>query len=114
MDTPHTVGNRFLQARVLSKLSQKQVALALGATRQMVSAWERGIATPSLRHLTQVCGLYHCSCGWLLSGEVGAPTPPRAGSASAAPIDGMGLMYLIFGNTGVADPYPLAPTAGRA
>jgi GTP pyrophosphokinase len=46
------------ERRLERGLTCEQVALALGVTRQAVSAWERGVHRPSFKHLHKLAYLY--------------------------------------------------------
>lgn len=52
-------------------LSQEELAQRLSLTRQSISKWENGSASPELDKLMQLCELFHCTLDDLLKGEVG-------------------------------------------
>lgn len=60
-------------------LSQEQLAERLGVSRQAVSKWESGAATPELEKLIALCELYHLSLDQLLG--LPAPAPEQQSAA---------------------------------
>ncbi len=50
--------------------SQEELAQRLSVTRQSVSKWENGSASPELDKLMQLCELFHCTLDELLKGEI--------------------------------------------
>lgn len=51
-------------------LSQEELAERLDVSRQSVSKWENGSASPELEKLMQICDLFHCTLDELLKGEL--------------------------------------------
>lgn len=45
-------------ARVNRKLTQNEVAIALGVTKKTVSSWENGKTVPNFDKIEALCGLY--------------------------------------------------------
>lgn len=71
-------GERLKQARINSLMSQDHVASCLRVTRQSVSAWERGVASPSAVQLAELSELL-CVCAHaLLFGETFAKSAIQA------------------------------------
>lgn len=60
-------------------LSQEQLAEHLGVSRQAVSKWESGAATPELEKLISLCELYHLSLDQLLG--LSSPAPEQQSAA---------------------------------
>ena len=74
----HGLGARIKSARMALGMSQDYVARSLGGTRQAVSAWERGIASPSAIQLAELSELF-CVCAHeLLFGDSFAKSGIRA------------------------------------
>lgn len=48
-------------ARLKSKMTQKQVAEALGISQAVVANWERGKRSPSVSRLMELANLYNTS-----------------------------------------------------
>lgn len=72
------LGARIKSARMALGMSQDYVASSLGGTRQAVSAWERGIASPSAIQLAELSELF-CVCAHeLLFGDSFAKSGIRA------------------------------------
>ena len=61
-------------------LSQEQLAERLGVSRQAVSKWETGEATPELSKLAALCSVLNVSADWLLN-DIG-PEPPQEDGAA--------------------------------
>ena len=60
------LGTRLQEQRQLLKLSQKEVAKAIGVSPSVVSNYESGERTPSVENLMALAGLYRCSTDYLL------------------------------------------------
>ena len=60
------LGERLMEQRVLRKLSQKEVAIAVGVSVSVISNYEHGERTPSVETLMSLAGLYRCSTDYLL------------------------------------------------
>jgi len=64
-----TLGNRLYEMRKSRKMSQEQVAEALGVTRQTVSKWETDQTTPDFDKIIPLCNLYGITSEELLKGK---------------------------------------------
>lgn len=60
------LGERLQNQRVLLNISQKEAAIAIGASASIISNYESGERTPSLENLIALARLYHCSTDYLL------------------------------------------------
>lgn len=76
-DVDEVRGARLVYARRLTKLSQKQIADAVGVARQSVIEWEKGGAIEEWR-MDAVAAAYNASRGWIRYGE-GDPPPGGSG-----------------------------------
>lgn len=63
------LGERLQQKRCNLKLSQKEVANAVGVNPSVISNYENGERTPSVEVLMSLASLYHCSVDYLLGIE---------------------------------------------
>lgn len=63
------LGGRIREARLERGMSQDYVACALGGSRQAVSAWERGLASPSAVQLAELSELFCVCAHGLLFGD---------------------------------------------
>ena len=64
----HTLGNYLRKAREDNKMSQRQVADALGYTSpQFISNFERGLCSPPLNKLRVLIDLYDLNAGKVMS-----------------------------------------------
>ena len=56
--------NRICSERAASKMTQTELAVKIGVTRDTISAWERGGDVPgsALKKMTEV---FECSMDWL-------------------------------------------------
>jgi len=70
MSEPTTLGKRIASARRRSeaKLTQAQIAEALGVTPQAVSGWERDESRPDIHKLEALASLLGTSLEWLIQG----------------------------------------------
>ena len=75
------LAERISPLRKQPALSQEQLAEALGVSRQTVSKWENGPATPELEKLRALARGFGVTLDELVAG--GAPTP--AGATAPAP-----------------------------
>ena len=63
------LGERLQQKRCNLKLSQKEVANAVGVNPSVISNYENGERTPSVEVLVALASLYQCSVDYLLGIE---------------------------------------------
>ncbi len=100
------LGERILRLRGEKKMSQEELAEALGVSRQSVSKWENSASVPELDKLVQMGELFGVSLDELVKGE--AARPPEAQEAARAVPDGgdrgiggtrriIGVILLCFG-----------------
>lgn len=64
-----TLQEKILYLRKRAGLSQEALAEKLGVSRQAVSKWETGDATPELSKLVQLAREFNVTTDWLLSEE---------------------------------------------
>lgn len=67
------INERIRQRRKEKKLTQKQIANAVGVSRVSVSQWESGDTSPKGKNLYQLCHVLQCQPDWLLYGKEGSP-----------------------------------------
>ena len=68
-----------LQAlRAERNMTQEQVAMLLGVSRQSVTKWEAAKSYPEMDKLLKICQIFECSLDDLVTGDVAA----LAGNAS--------------------------------
>ena len=60
------IGMRIALARKASSLSQEQLGGIIGANKQTVSRWERGIRSPDGEYLRAIADACNCSADFLL------------------------------------------------
>lgn len=60
------LGERLQKQRIELKLSQKEVANAIGVSPSIISNYESGERTPSVENLMALASLYRCSSDYLL------------------------------------------------
>ena len=74
------IANRLVQLRKQSNLSQEELAMRLGISRQAVSKWERAESSPDTDNLIALAALYKMSLDDLLRSDLppepAAYTPP--------------------------------------
>lgn len=62
---------RLRELRKANKLTQTQLAKALGTTERVVGSWEREEVALNLEDACAICNVLHCTpndlCGWYLS-----------------------------------------------
>lgn len=62
-------GDRLYEARRKSGLSQEAFSDKLGVSRQMISKWELGTATPRTSRMKKICETLQISCDELVTGK---------------------------------------------
>ena len=65
-----TLGEKIQQLRKETGLSQETLAEQLGVSRQAISKWELGEATPDTDKIVRLCRLFHISTDYLLFDEM--------------------------------------------
>lgn len=60
------LSERLQEQRLFNKLSQKEVAAAIGVSPSIISNYERAERVPSAENLMALAGLYRCSVDYLL------------------------------------------------
>lgn len=70
--TPRSLGSRLLEARLARGLTQGQLSIRLGVSRQAVSKWEHDRSQPDLENLQKLAELYGTTVDALLD-EPAAP-----------------------------------------
>lgn len=71
------IANRLVQLRKAHALSQEECAARIGVSRQAVSKWERGEASPDTDNLIRLAELYSISLDELLRINRPAAEPPH-------------------------------------
>ncbi|MDE7003668.1 MAG: helix-turn-helix domain-containing protein, partial [Oscillospiraceae bacterium] len=72
------LNEKILYYRKAAKLSQEELAAQVGVSRQAVSKWELGDATPEVDKLLLLARAFGVTTDELLSGdEPPRPAPPR-------------------------------------
>lgn len=82
-----TIGERIAQFRKQAGLSQEALAERLGVSRQSVSKWETGGATPELENLLAMSELFGVSTDALLKEDAPAPAEETPAPSADAPED---------------------------
>lgn len=72
------MAERLVARRKAAGYSQEALAAELGVSRQAVSKWERGEASPDTDNLIALAGLYGVTLDELLFGKA-SPDPKDAG-----------------------------------
>lgn len=81
------LGQALRAARRSRGLTQGQLAIRLGVTRQAISKWEQGQSQPDLGNLRQLTEVYGCTVDELLGSSGHAPADTTLnGSASTAQV----------------------------
>lgn len=75
------ISENLLTLRKMKKLSQEQVAEAVGVSRQAYTRWERGETTPDIKNCAALAEFYEVSLDELVNFSPqesgGLPVPPR-------------------------------------
>lgn len=65
-DTRKLIGSRIAIARKAAGLDQESLAVSIGANKQTVSRWERGLRSPNGEFLYAIACTCGCSADFLL------------------------------------------------
>ena len=76
--------DNLLRLRAARNMTQEQLAMLLGVSRQAVSKWEAGQAYPEMAKLDRLCAVFNCTMDELVRGEA----PVREDDAGLAVPDG--------------------------
>ena len=80
------LGTNIYLLRTRKGLSQGDLAEALDVSRQSISKWETGGATPDLDKLLALCDLFGVTLDELVRGEIAETEAPAAQADAAAPV----------------------------
>ncbi len=71
--------------RATHAMTQEQLAMMVGVSRQSVTKWEAERAYPEMDKLLKLCQIFDCTLDELVTGDLTATSPtPRAQAAAAA------------------------------
>ena len=77
--------NNLQHLRATHAMTQEQLAMVLGVSRQSVTKWEAERAYPEMDKLLKLCQIFDCTLDELVTGDLTATSPtPRAQAAAAA------------------------------
>ncbi len=80
-----TIGEKILYCRKRTGMSQEALAAELGISRQAVSNWETGEATPDTGRVVTLARLFRVSTDYLLLDELTEPNGLPSGEGSGSP-----------------------------
>lgn len=66
-------------------MTQEQLAMLLGVSRQSVTKWESERSYPEMDKLIKICQIFECSLDDLVQGDLTGRTPTRSTTSMAAP-----------------------------
>lgn len=93
------LGNKLLDLRKKKNLSQEEVALELGVSRQTISKWETGQTTPDFDKIVPLCELYGISTDYLLTGKddlsINNNTEQKDNRKDAIVVSGCVFLYIL-------------------
>src|ERR1700722_3347157 len=72
-----SIGHQIRDLRRAKKLTLARIAAATGLSIGHLSQVERGISTPSVRHLQQIAAALGVRIGWFFDGDDPAPSAER-------------------------------------
>lgn len=103
---------RIRLARVGVDLDQRQLAEALGVSRQTISHWERGGAQPALGHAARLAKVTGVTLEWLAEGVETEKTPTSDGEGLAVRPKGFEPLTFWSVVAAIPDTVPVEWTAG--
>ena len=72
--------------RAAHNMTQEQLAMLLGVSRQSVTKWESEKSYPEMDKLLRMCQIFDCTLDELVQGDLtGRPVEPAASVASGTP-----------------------------
>lgn len=82
----------LVHLRAVNNMTQEQLAMLLGVSRQSVAKWEAGKSYPEMDKLLSLCRVFNCTLDDLVQGDLTGrgPDAPLALGASAKPEDVFG------------------------
>ena len=87
-----TVGERIKYLREKKKISQEKMAFDICVSRQTISKWESGTASPDSSNITVLCDYFKVSADYLLNGIETEYKPKRDNTVVA-----LNLVYISIG-----------------
>lgn len=93
------LGETIYNLRTRHRMSQEDLADALGVSRQSVSKWENGNSVPELDKLVKICNLFSISLDELVRDQPPASPAPQEKKASTpvSTADMISILILLFG-----------------
>jgi len=73
-----TIGERIKQARKTRRLTQAELAQAIGVRQEQITRWEKGLISPAKVHLAELARVFDCTTDWLLGIDAENGTQRRA------------------------------------
>lgn len=73
--------------RMSRSMTQEQLAMLLGVSRQSVTKWESGKSTPEMDKLLKLCEIFSCTLDELVCGDLTSREAQNIPPASSAPVD---------------------------
>ncbi len=90
--------DNLLHLRASSNMTQEQLAMLLGVSRQSVTKWESERTYPEMDKLLKMCRIFDCSLDDLVQGDLTGTEPrPAAANAGAPPTDVFGYDEIMSG-----------------
>jgi len=82
-----TFGEKLLGLRKSRGLSQEDLASLLGVSRQAISRWELGSATPDIPNLVKICRTFNITADYLINDDLNHPEKdPSSPGCEASPV----------------------------
>ena len=87
---------KIYQLRTEKRMSQGDLAEALGVSRQSVSKWETGIAVPELDKLVRMSRVFEVTLDELVTGEKAKTEPEPVPADSKVMLAGLDLPFTVM------------------
>lgn len=62
--------NNLIHLRMINNMTQEQLAMLLGVSRQSVAKWEAGNSYPEMDNLLSLCRIFNCSLDEIVQGDL--------------------------------------------
>ncbi len=78
--------DNLLHLRASNNMTQEQLAMMLGVSRQSVTKWESERSYPEMDKLCKMCEIFDCTLDELVQGDLTGKAPTRQQPGGAAPV----------------------------
>lgn len=63
------IGQKISELRHKQQMTQEELAIKVGVSKQTISNWETGLKTPRMGAIQKIAELFHVTKGYIIEGE---------------------------------------------